>query len=344
MHEGRYNLLDKFLHHLALDFPSLAELSFDIEQKTIKKNLANMPNEKHVFIAGLARAGTTILMRRFYETGRYRSLTYRDMPFVLAPNLWHKISSASQQNNVAVERMHGDGIKVNYDSPEALEEVFWRIFTGNDYIKNDHLVNYQVHDEIINKYRQYVASIITSSNSGAKAYLSKNNNNILRLPSIRKAFPSAMILIPFREPLAHANSLLNQHKLFIQLQKQDKFTRSYMDWLVHHEFGTGHKAFVFDNRPIDHSSTLEINYWLDLWYTTYEALLKLAPDNSHFICYEDLCENPEIWHQISEKAGLIKEDKFKHNFKLSTHTVDVDFDAGKLQRASQLYNQLRRKF
>jgi hypothetical protein len=81
-------------------------------------------HEKHVFIAGLARAGTTILMRRFYASQAFRSLTYRDMPFVLAPTLWRKLAAQSGRNLVTAERAHGDGILVDIDSPESFEEVF----------------------------------------------------------------------------------------------------------------------------------------------------------------------------------------------------------------------------
>lgn len=343
MHEARYNFLDKILHHVALRFPSIAEFTFDIDQNINKKKIKAARYQKHVFIAGLARAGTTILMQQFYGTNKYRSLTYRDMPFVLAPNLWNKISTKSQKDNKVHERLHGDGMMVGYDSPEALEEVFWRVFTGSDYIKKEHLINYQIHHEIIEKFRQYVAAILASSNDSTPLYLSKNNNNILRLPTLRKAFPSALILVPFREPLSHANSLLTQHKKFIELHKQDKFIRSYMNWLVHHEFGTDHRSFSFDGKHMEQSSTLELNYWLDLWHLTYSAIEKKLPENAHFVCYEDLCNNQGIWQQISKMAELPQQDGKKQNFVLSSQTIDATFDSDKLNRAKQLYDDLRGK-
>ena len=81
-------------------------------------------SKQHVFISGLARAGTTVLMRKFHATGLYRSLTYRDMPFVLAPNLWRRLSLISRREIENAERAHGDNLFVNIDSPESLDEVF----------------------------------------------------------------------------------------------------------------------------------------------------------------------------------------------------------------------------
>ena len=106
-------------------------------------------NGRHVFIAGLARAGTTILMRSLYDTGLFRSLTYRDMPFVLMPITWSRFSSLLRAHKEEQVRAHGDRIKINFDSPEAFEEVFWMTFCKDDYIKADSLMPHDVDNEHI---------------------------------------------------------------------------------------------------------------------------------------------------------------------------------------------------
>ena len=55
----------------------------------------------------------------------FETLTYRDMPFILAPLLWDKISRPLRKAGEKVERAHGDGMMVSFDSPEAFEEVVW---------------------------------------------------------------------------------------------------------------------------------------------------------------------------------------------------------------------------
>ena len=108
---------------------------YDIETALFKKILDKDYSKSHVFVCGLPRSGTTILMRSLYETGQFASLTYRDMPFVVSPNLWSKISDSNIKPMSAKERLHGDNVKVNIDSPEALEEVFWRVkFKKNIFI------------------------------------------------------------------------------------------------------------------------------------------------------------------------------------------------------------------
>ena len=56
----------------------------------IEKNFLNLKNidktNKHVFIFGLARSGTTILLNSLYSTNEYASTLYKDMPFVLSPS------------------------------------------------------------------------------------------------------------------------------------------------------------------------------------------------------------------------------------------------------------------
>ena len=65
----------------------------DVESAILKNKLKLDNLKPHIFICGLPRSGTTILMRSLYETKKFASLTYRDMPLLLSPNLWNKISS-----------------------------------------------------------------------------------------------------------------------------------------------------------------------------------------------------------------------------------------------------------
>ena len=142
------------------------------------------------------------------------------------------------------ERAHGDGIEVDFHSPEALDEVYWRIFAGDDYIRADRLVPHVPGDEQMAGYRDFIRLVLRRT--GRSRYLSKNNNNLLRLDSLAKAFPDSSFSFPIRDPLDHARSLLNQHRRFLG---SDGFTRAYMGWLGHHEFGATHRPFVWDGAP-----------------------------------------------------------------------------------------------
>jgi len=304
-----YNAIERALHHLALGSQPVAELCFDLDVLLSPRASDATGDERHVFVSGLARAGTTIIMRRLHETAMFRSLTYRDMPFVLCPNLWRRISGLSPRSITAVERAHGDGLQVDVDSPEALDEVFWRVFAGSDYIKADHLCAHSVDTDLIERFRRYISCILRSQSddSPKSRYLSKNNNNILRLKAIQVAFPRSVILIPFRDPVQHAASLLNQHRKFCQIQGQDRFARSYMKWLAHHEFGQECRPFWFDaGRPFQSSAyqSSDINFWIETWLRVYGWIRDNKPGNAFLICYEDLCTNPSVWARVVELTSV----------------------------------------
>ena len=125
---NNYSWLQQKLHQLALSSQFMREVTFDVEDSAIT---INQTDDNHVFVSGLARSGTTILLNTIYESDEFASLSYQDMPFVLAPNLWSKLSF-SKQDIELLERAHGDGIKVSIESPEAFEEVFWMTFTEDD--------------------------------------------------------------------------------------------------------------------------------------------------------------------------------------------------------------------
>jgi len=291
-----YSATDRFLHRLALG--PLAEMLHDIERARFLKSSPE-DSGRHVFVTGLARAGTTILMREIHRTGAFGSLTYADMPFVLAPNLWAGISRKGQKPGIRAERAHGDGIEVDTQSPEALDEVYWRVFDGGSYIAADGLAPYAPEEDRIDGYRDLMRLVMRRTGTGR--YVSKNNNNILRLPALAAAMPAAVFLVPLRRPLDHAESLLAQHKRFLDA---DAFTQDYMTWLGHHEFGATHRPFLFEGRPAGDPMTLD--YWLSVWLAAYRALdtAEAEAENILFVPYEALSADPAVWRAVAERIGV----------------------------------------
>lgn len=292
-----YGFFSRMLHRAVLGTKFISETSFDIEKLLFFKSDAPQDDSKHVFITGLARAGTTFLMNQLYQSGSFISLTYKDMPFVLAPNCWRLITGLSKKKYEMKERAHRDGVLVSSESPEALEEVFWSLFCGPDYIKSDRLIPMQAAEETIDHYRAYVSLILNGNEN--KRYISKNNNHVLRLGSISQAFPNAALLIPFRDPVQQAYSLMMQHKNFLKTHQKDYFAKTYMTWLVHHEFGEDHRPFVFSGQNTNQYNTDDINYWLQIWLDTYTFILHEIPSNGILVCYEKLCNTEDdVWEKL----------------------------------------------
>ena len=141
---NNYSWLEQKLHKFALSSQFMREVTFDFESSNISPS---SDIGEHIFITGLARAGTTILLNAMYKSNVFASLSYADMPFVLAPNLWSKISFIKKDLEFK-ERAHGDGIKISAESPEAFEEVFWKTFADEEY------------EELEEKFRTYVRNIV----------------------------------------------------------------------------------------------------------------------------------------------------------------------------------------
>lgn len=300
-----YGTLERWLHWLALEPAAVRHLAFDLERqfalsnraKPGTLNKASDPADGAVYVCGLARSGTTMLLRILDEIDTFRSLNYRDMPFVLAPNLWKQVSHHAQRRSVLSERAHGDGILVDFDSPEGLEEVFWRTFG----VRTSDTRCFGVEEPspealaAFADYRALVANPRTKpvpANGILRRYLSKNNNNLVRLRSIC-ADATATVLLVYRNPVATARSLHRQHVNFCASQAEDGFTRTYMGWLAHHEFGLDHLPFCFAVPEMDMSRTPEdLNYWLDYWNAVYLHVLAQRDLRFYLVNHDAICAEP----------------------------------------------------
>ncbi len=281
------------LHYLVLGIPIIGKASFDVDCIGSKSNdSANAGN--HVFISGLARSGSTILTRLLYESELFRSLTYRDMPFALMPKMWNQVINKSFNAGTLKERPHSDGIMVDFGSPEALEEIFWQVFAKHEYVSVSSVYEHQVKKDLVVRFRQYISNILTSNTGSSKSrYLSKNNNNIVRLGAIQESFPQAQILIPFRDPIQQASSLLKQHEKFVRIHGENRFSLKYMNWLGHYEFGLNHRPFDLHGSKameVGNFGVNDINYWLAQWIRVYSYVSLTAPATARFVCYEELCD------------------------------------------------------
>ena len=336
---SNYSIASQALHYMALNWPIFAETAFDLERCLFLKSSPQPVPGRHVFVSGLARAGTTILMREVYRSEQFASLTYADMPFMLCPNAWNIMSRHFLRKRPAQERAQGDGILVDVNSPEALDEVFWRVFEGDVYIKSDGLYPHTPDENTLRWFSNYVRLVLRCRNK--TRYLSKNNNNILRLCALRKQFPDAVFLMPIREPASHAQSLLSQHQRFLN---SDGFTRRYMTWLGHYEFGAAQRPFVLAPGNARFTETSGLDYWLEQWIQCYSYLDQLFQDDAermYFVPYESLCDLPALWERIAELIHI--DGQGKTQFRKSERSVAGSPDPQLTQTAADLYSSIKRR-
>lgn len=350
-----YGLLERCLHRIALELRFVREISFDLEklfflpQKTSSRcneGFALPSSDRPVYVCGMARSGTTFLFHILEELSVFRSLTYRNMPFVLAPNLWNALTNGFHVTKEKKERGHNDGVMIGFDTPEAFEEVFWQTYLN--YKKNHGLMIERPSTEVLEKFSDYRAIVANQrSSSGApipQRYLSKNNNNLVRLSELGDD-PAATILLVYRDPVAMARSLLRQHLIFSAMHEQDNFSYKYMTWLAHHEFGLGHLPFFFALPEMDTILKPDsLNYWLNYWDAVHRYLLAQSTSRFYLISYDALCRSPESMLQsiftvigVDGDVGLLVK---KINAPRPASDNDDEFDSELLMRARITYNDL----
>ena len=353
---GGYSFISRVFHYMALNSHAIRESVFDIDCILAGFGKQAPPIQKPVYVTGLARAGTTILLEALFSTGRFATLTYRDMPFVTAPVLWRRLVKGRGVEGELKERAHGDRLLINYDSPEAFEEVFWKTVSDDRYIHDTHLMPQKMDPSLVKKYRLYVSHVVSSwkgrqkggmnseedvlgergaekSISGGEGfgeknqeisslrYLAKNNNNLLRINLLKSAFPDAMIVVAFRNPLDHANSLLKQHRRFIESHENDRFGLQYMNWLGHHEFGLNMKPFFFSEEALlqDEAEADTLTYWLKYWMVVYSHLLSTHGENVFFFDYDTFCQDPKgSLSALSDVLQLPENDLLAFSAKVKT--------------------------
>ena len=338
--QNNYSFWSKLLHELILDNYNIGKRLF---ARATKNNLVSEEDrlKKFVVVTGLARSGTTALLNLIYDPEYFHATKYSDMPFLLAPRTFTGFVKGG--TGQLKERAHKDGILINEDSIEALEEYFFKVFTNDCYIGSQSLSE---HDIPQNTYIDYVNfQKLFIGEERKTLYLTKNNNYLLRHNALRSRNTNYIILVMFRDPIQHAISLFRQHKLFLKSQKEDDFVLRYMNWLGHHEFGLNHKQFEFDKKPFDHNyEPDDINYWLEVWINYYEYVLECTSDSGMLLfSHEDLSSTPEkLKEYVYNKLELVPGKEEVGSYVKHPGESNFEIEPNLKARANEAYKALIR--
>ena len=279
------------------------------ESAALADQIENIAIKKPIFITGLARSGTTIILEKLAAHKDLVSYRYKDFPLVHIPYWWEKfLNRAGSGKLEPTERAHKDRIKISPDSPEAIDEILWMSFFDNIHstAESNIIDNIANNEQFSDFYQKTIKKVLLARNG--KRYLSKNNYNISRVKLLTKIFPDAKIVIAVRAPAATIASLIKQHKLFCEVERENPKILTYMQNLGHFEFG-------IDRRPINFSNseqTLEIVKlladenilgYVKYWNTIYSYVNDLLADkelknNLLLVNYDSFCSNP---HTILKK-------------------------------------------
>ena len=313
-----YNFIDKILHDLFLGNSSIKKICFELERFLFIKNCKKLNNNNHLFVTGMPRSGTTIFLKFIYSSNNFASLTYEDMPFILAPNLF---SFLKKKKNFKQIRLHKDKILIELKSPEAFDEVFFKTFSD---------------EEKYNFFSDYVNLILNKFKK--KRYLSKNNNLIPNIKIINQKLPNSSILVLFRDPMQQSISLLKQHLNFKIMQKKDSFILRYMNYLGHNEFGLNHKICNVSSK-FTNPDTLD--YWLEKWVKFYQNILELVKVNNRIdlIDYKKFCIDDDYQKSISRKYEF---DYYKPQLIYPKDLILDGVDIDNFNESREIYYNLKK--
>jgi hypothetical protein len=298
--------------------PRLFRKLGDLETGALGERIAPLYRDDPIFIAGLARSGSTILLELLARHPALGTHRYRDFPPIHVPYAWNwYVEQAARADPTPKERSHRDRITVTAESPEAFEEGIWMAFfpTLHDPRVSAVLDAQTRNPDFEAFYRAHIAKLLLARGRGR--YLAKGNYNLTRLGYLRHLFPAARFLVPVRDPVWHVASLMKQHGLFRSVHAQDPRARNYMR-------RTGHFEFGLDRKPINPGAPekvaaierlwaegREIEGWADYWALIYgEAYRALAADPglkaaTLVLRYEDFCAEPAAtMARVLDHCGL----------------------------------------
>ena len=277
----------------------------NLESLILKPDLMNYPVRAPIYVNGLARSGTTILLEYLAAHGETASHRYQDFPFIFTPYWWQLVLKLSPFKRISTqERAHGDGIHINTQSAEAMEEIIWRAFFAQTHdITRSHVLDADVaRDDFAAFYRAHIQKTLLGQK--AKRYVSKANYNVTRMGYIQSLFGDARFIIPIRHPVAHIASLMRQHARFCAAAQGNPTVAAHMAAAGHFEFGPHRMPIhcgdnvrmqaITDAWKAGDDITGWALYW-DMLYRFIDTQLE-ADDRLRAACYiaryEDLCDDP----------------------------------------------------
>ena len=287
---------DRMLHRMAFS-PAIRSFAERAQEARFGDALDAAKPDHPIFICGIPRAGSTILLQRLHSAPNVVSSLYRDMPFPTAP-LWWNATAPQRAAARDGERAHGDGVRTGPDSPEAFDEVLWLEHWPEHFCHN-HIALWREAERkpaFERDWCRWIAALAVLRKNGDETVrpVLKNNGHIARLRYVAALWPNAAIIVPYREPGQQAASLLNQHLRTIDRQQKNAFSRLYMDDLGHFEFGSGHRPIRFPTFTPSAHDPRSADYWLAYWEAAYRHVLDELPANAWLFDFDRACADPAI--------------------------------------------------
>jgi hypothetical protein len=314
--------LQDFLGKVAARYPSFLLKLGQLETRWLNHSLDATKIDRPLYITGLARSGTTIILELLASHPLVASHKYRDFPLVHVPYWWSWfIERASSGSDEAAERAHKDRILVSPESPEAMEEILWMAFFPRCHEPgvSQVLGAEDSYREFEAFYCDNIRKLLMARKAGR--YLSKGNYNISRIGYVGRLFPDARFVIPVRDPVDHVASLMKQHRLFCEEEARNPKVLAYMQRAGHFEFGLDLRPINFGNLDTVlriqrlWSGNDQVKGWAAYWASAYSFIADLFEKDKSLaermliVDYSDFCKAPaEMLRRIYSHCELEVEE------------------------------------
>jgi hypothetical protein len=277
----------------------------NFETRRLALAIAKVEIAAPIFVCGLARSGTTILLECLAAHPDTVTHRYRDYPGVLAPVFWNRIATSLYPDTARpVERAHGDGIAVTPDSPEAVAEMLWMAFHEDCHNPaHDNRVGPGDLDPAFTAFfRDHIRKLLWLR--GGRRYVSKGNYDLARMSAMIELFPGARFIVPIRDPVTQIASLMRQQALFSAGETRHPAALRYMQRIGHFEFGIDRRPLNLGNGPVTADvqrlwrQGREVEGWSLYWADVHGFLAdQLETDAgirqaAFLVRHETLCSDP----------------------------------------------------
>ncbi len=294
------------LNHYLSRHPDILLALSRLEDRLLRKKLHHTLIQKPLYITGLARSGTTILLEYIAQHPEVVTHRYRDFPYIYIPYFWQKLSCRFTKQGALKERAHRDRLLVNAESPESMEEILWAYFLAEYEPLQDRVLDQHFSDTAFETfYRQHIRKLLVSR-KGTR-YASKANYCLTRIRYLHTIFPDARFIIMVRNPSHFVASCLKQDRLFSEEQHNHPSRLLHTNSTQHFEFGLNKRIISFgDNAKQKEVAALlqssermdRVHGWATYWNEAYQYVLSMLADKSlephlHLIHYEQLCSATE---------------------------------------------------
>ncbi|MHA2280472.1 MAG: sulfotransferase [Promethearchaeota archaeon] len=288
-------------------FKNLSTLLDRFETLTLRKEIDKLTVDRPIYITGLARAGTTIILEMLNKHPFLASHKYKHLPLPFLPHWFSYFIKISRFFTKPIERVHKDGIFVTRESPEAVEEKFWLHFFNNNHTEeiSNIMSGAILHPKFEQFYRNHIRKLLINQNRSR--YLAKNNYHITRLEYLHRILPDLKLLLIIRNPVNHIASLIKQTKLFLKLEEKNPLLIDWLNMTGHREFGhlqlcinVGDTTLIRKIRRLWNNRNTYVKGWAYYWSSIYEYVMNLIESNKKLrksvliVRYEDLCNLPAI--------------------------------------------------